>query len=54
MRYDPEGRAVRRWFEFDVADYEAPGAPARPAPAPSEPPKPRKPRAVRTLRGKSK
>ena len=54
MRYDPEGRAVRRWFEFDVADYEAPGAPARPAPAPSEPPKPRKPRAVRTLRSKSK
>jgi hypothetical protein len=54
LRYDPEGRASRSWHEFDVADYEAPGAPARPAPQPSEPPKPRKPRAVRTLRGKSK
>jgi len=54
VRYDPEGRASRRWFEFDVADYEAPGAPAKPAPEPSEPPKPRKPRAVRTLRSKSK
>jgi len=53
-RYDPTSHAERRWFEFEVADYEAPGAPARPAPETSEPPKPRKPRAVRTLRSKSK
>ena len=48
LRYDPEGRASRRWFEFEVADYVPPAAPARPAP---EPPAPKR-KPVRILRSK--